>query len=125
VKLWGVYHANGGLVGELAYVWGKLRGTAHCGLCDITHGRSVRKKAEWQELEQSLDVPIELVHLNERPPALQAATEGSTPCVVAETESGYQIILGPDELDDCDAAVDCFEGALRRALDRLRERGET
>ena len=35
--IWGVYHADGGIVGELRYVFGKLRGTAHCALCDITH----------------------------------------------------------------------------------------
>ena len=66
VTLWGVYHADGGLLGELAYVVGKLRGTAHCGLCDITHG-SVRVKPEWKTLEASLDIPFKLVHLNEQP----------------------------------------------------------
>ena len=71
VTLWGVYHANGGLVGELTYVIGKLRGTAHCGLCDITH--SVRMKPEWKTLEASLDIPFKLVHLNEQPPPTSRA----------------------------------------------------
>ena len=43
-KAYGVYHADGGIIGELAYVWGKIRGTAHCALCDITHrGYLLRK----------------------------------------------------------------------------------
>ena len=58
VTLWGVYHANGGLVGELTYVIGKLRGTAHCGLCDITHG-SVRVKPGWKTCEASFDGSVE------------------------------------------------------------------
>ncbi|HIF07100.1 MAG TPA: hypothetical protein EYQ64_09160 [Gemmatimonadetes bacterium] len=76
VTLWGVYHANGGLIGELSYVFGKLRGTAHCGLCDITHG-SVRVKPEWKALEDSLGIPFRLVHLNEQPPGLAEVTRGS------------------------------------------------
>ena len=43
--IWGVYHADGGIVGELRYVFGKLRGTAHCALCDITHSYVSEKKS--------------------------------------------------------------------------------
>ena len=32
--LYGIYNADDGIMGELAYVWGKIRGTAHCALCD-------------------------------------------------------------------------------------------
>ena len=118
MKLWGVYHANGGLLGELAYVVGKLRGTVHCGLCDITHGSSVRKRHEWRELETSLDAPIELVHLNEQTPALAEVTRGRTPCVVAEGENGFDFLLGPDQLDSCAGSVECFEERLAVALSR-------
>ena len=34
-KLYGIYHADGGLVGELAYIFGKYTGNVHCSLCDI------------------------------------------------------------------------------------------
>ena len=44
-RLVGVYDADGGLLGEAAYVWGKVRGTRHCALCDITH-RRVRRRPE-------------------------------------------------------------------------------
>ena len=37
VGLVAVYHADGGVRGELSYVLGRLLGTAHCALCDITH----------------------------------------------------------------------------------------
>lgn len=37
-RLIGVYDARGSLLGEVAYLWGKVRGTRHCSLCDITGG---------------------------------------------------------------------------------------
>ena len=66
-KAYGVYHADGGIIGELSYVWGKIRGTAHCALCDITH-RGVSTKKEWREMTSGLDFEIELLHLNEQFP---------------------------------------------------------
>ena len=121
VTLWGVYHANGGLVGELTYVIGKLRGTAHCGLCDITH--SVRMKPEWKTLEASLDIPFKLVHLNEQPPRLAALTRGSTPCVVGDSEEGLSVLLGPQDLEACSGSVDRFSERLEEALEAAAARG--
>jgi hypothetical protein len=113
-RLWGVYNANGGVLGELAYVMGKLRGTAHCALCDITH--RVRMKPEWKEFAASLDVPFELVHLNEQPEALVEVTAGAVPCVVAQTREGFGIILGPEELEAAGGSVPRFGAALAEAL---------
>ena len=59
--LWGVYNANGGIAGELAYVFGKIRGPMHCALCDITHA-TVSKKDEWKTLEDECTLPLHLVH---------------------------------------------------------------
>ena len=121
VTLWGVYHANGGLVGELAYVIGKLRGTAHCSLCDITH--TIRMKPEWKTLEASLDIPFRLVHLNEQSPELAALTRGSTPCVVGDSEEGLSVLLGPEELEACGGSVGRFRGRLEAALEVASGRG--
>ena len=63
-ELVGVYDADGGLLGEAAYVWGKLRGTRHCSLCDITHS-PWRRKPAWDAMAGELSVPIGLVHRNE------------------------------------------------------------
>ena len=122
VTLWGVYHANGGLVGELTYVFGKLCGTAHCGLCDITHG-SVRVKPEWKALEASLDIPFKLVHLNEQPARLAELTRGSTACVVGESEEGLSMLLGPEDLDACAGSVDRFRERLEEALEVAAAQG--
>ena len=48
-ELIGVYHADGGPIGEARYVLGRMLGTAHCGLCDITHS-PVRRKPEWDRI---------------------------------------------------------------------------
>ena len=71
-RLVGVYDADGGLLGEAAYVWGKIRGTRHCSLCDITHGR-VRRKPEWDQMVADLGIPLDLVHLNELPTDVRQA----------------------------------------------------
>jgi hypothetical protein len=114
-----VYHANGGIVGELAYVVGKLRGTAHCALCDITHG-AVRMKPAFAALQQRCPVPVRLVHLNERPPELAKVSRGRTPCVVGESRVGgravWRELLAPDDLERCAGSVEAFETALGAAL---------
>ena len=94
VRLVGVYDADGGLRGELAYLAGKARGR-HCSLCDITHS-PVRRRREWDAYAQTLPVPFEVVHRNERDARVAAATAGHEPCVVADTDDGRIIFL----LDD-------------------------
>jgi hypothetical protein len=97
-RLIGVYHADDGLRGELAYALGKLRGTAHCALCDLTH-RGLRRNPSWSELTAQLAVPFDLVHRNQRSQAVERASRGRTPCVLAHTSSGLVLLLGPDDLE--------------------------
>lgn len=111
--LWGVYHANGGLWGEAAYVFGKMIGTAHCALCDVTHG--IRMKKEWKDLVAGLDVPVRVVHLSEQPELLAEVTDGRTPCVVEESEAGFRVLLGPEQLESVDGSVRRFAALLREA----------
>ncbi|MCM0677149.1 hypothetical protein NCC78_21000 [Micromonospora phytophila] len=116
-RLVGVYHADGGLRGELAYVIGKVRGTAECALCDVTHGVLGRRR-EWRELVPELGVPVDLVHLNERDPEVHAASEGRTPCVLALTDGGPVLLLDPAELAALDGSVSRFAERLRAGADR-------
>ena len=113
--IWGVYHADGGIVGELRYVFGKLRGTAHCALCDITHSY-VSEKKSMKECRSSSPVPFRLVHLNEQSEALKLVSEKVTPCVVAETDQGFQVIINSDELEECEKKVELFQQKLDLAL---------
>ena len=115
-RLIGVYDADGGLRGELAYLTGRLLGVAHCALCDITHGRSGEKPG-FRALRRSLGVPVATIHRNEQPEGLREVTQGRLPCVVGETAEGYELILGRADLEACRSDVPCLEAALLRAID--------
>ena len=109
----GVYDADGGLLGEAAYVWGKVRGTRHCSLCDITHGM-VRRKPEWDRMVADLGVPVELVHLNEMSPDVRdAVAEVGAPVVLARTTHGVHPLVRADELDAMDGSVERLGAILR------------
>jgi hypothetical protein len=112
----GVYQADGGWRGELAYVAGKVIGRAHCALCDVTHS-PVRRKASWDRFVAQLPVPFELVHLNERPPSVLDATRGRTPIVVAERQDGtFLTVVDAAALEAVDGSVDDFARALEVGL---------
>jgi hypothetical protein len=115
IELIGVYHADGGIVGELRYVIGKARGNAHCALCDITHG-SVRRKREWDHACRAFDIPIRLVHLNERSAHEAAGCTLGTPTVLARWADGtVTALLGPEDLE-LEGSVSDFFVRLRQAL---------
>ena len=112
----GVYDADGSLLGEAAYVWGRMRGTRHCALCDITHGR-VRRKPAWDRMVAGLGVPVELLHLDELPPDVAAAAaESGVPVLLARTPEGLRPLVGAAELDGLDGSVDRLGDLLRSRL---------
>ena len=113
--LTGVYHADGGVIGELRY-WIRARvGGAHCALCDITHG-SVREKRSWRAARGELPVPFRAVHLDERSAQELETSDGRTPCVLAHTAAGVELLLGPAELAACEGAPARLAAAIREAL---------
>jgi hypothetical protein len=115
-ELVGVYDADGGLLGEAAYVWGRLRGTRHCGLCDITHS-TVRRKGEWDRMAARLPVPVRLLHLNELDDELAAAVAATrAPVVLAREVDGWRELIGAAELDEMAGSVSAFEAAVRGRL---------
>jgi hypothetical protein len=113
-ELVGVYNADGGVVGELRYVLGKVFGRAHCALCDITH-RGVKQRAEWSQACERIAVPFVLVHLNERPDDVRRASGGEVPGVLARVGDDLVPLLGPADLDACTGDVGEFERRLRSA----------
>jgi hypothetical protein len=115
-ELIGVYDADGGLLGEAAYVWGKVRGTRHCSLCDITHG-TVRRKPEWDRMVEGLGTPVDLVHLNEMPPDVRdAVAECGAPVVLARTADGVHPVVRADELDTLGGSVERLGVLLRERI---------
>ena len=110
MKLIGIYHADGGLWGELRYVIGKVIGVNHCALCDLTHGWSPREKSEFRRCKTELSVPLETLHLNEQNEALARFTLGQTPCIVLDQGESLSLAVSAQELEEC-------AGDLRRLLD--------
>ncbi|GAA1477337.1 hypothetical protein GCM10009623_17830 [Nocardioides aestuarii] len=116
-ELLGVYDADGGVRGELAYVWGRWRGTAHCSLCDITH-TAWRRKQEWDAMVAGLPVPLRVAHRNELAPDEARAVQGvQLAAVLARREDGWRVFLRADRLDALGGDVAAFEQAVRRELE--------
>ncbi|UFN46329.1 hypothetical protein [Nocardioides okcheonensis] len=116
-ELVGVYDAEGSLMGELSYAWGKVRGTRHCGLCDITHAR-VRRKPEWDAMVARLPVPIRVLHLDELDDDLRAAVARTgAPVLLARDAGGdWREAMGAGALDDLGGSVHAFDAAVRAFL---------
>ena len=101
-RLVGVYDADGTVRGELAYLLGRARGTAHCALCDITHGR-LRRRADFDAASEQLAVPLQLCHRDEIDETVRLAANGRFPCVVAVGTDGAWVVMDRDDLDACDS----------------------
>jgi hypothetical protein len=117
-KLIGIYDADGGVVGELRYVLGHLRGTTECSLCDITHGK-LRRKAQWDRCVSQRGLDVELLHRNELT-AAQSAAASQLPCVLIESADGIELLLGPELLRRCHGDVDAFGALVDEALAAFR-----
>ncbi len=111
----GVYNGDGGIRGELAYALGKLRGTAECALCDITH-RGIQANPEWKDLVCELAVPFDLVHRNERSAEVAQLTGDNTPAVVAATDDGYRLVMDPADFAGVETDAAEFVRALREQV---------
>jgi hypothetical protein len=83
----GIYKADGGVIGELSYIFGHLIGIKSCSLCDISHS-PVKKKSAFKKLEQELlrdhGIAIKMIHLNERNDRELKASAGREPCMLLE-----------------------------------------
>ena len=117
-RIYGIYNADSGLIGELFYLYGKLSGQTHCDLCDITHSTFGEKKS-WRAMNSRLQFPVELVHLNQRDLKLSSFTQGITPCVVLEKEDKYWLLIDSERLISCGGKVSEFEKILVEAINNL------
>ena len=116
----GVYKADGGILGELAYFFGHLVGLRSCSLCDITHS-PVKKKSAFKEFEKRLlaerNIAFRLVHMNERTEAELAASKGREPCVLLQYEDGsISMFLDFVELKTSKGSVKSFEKLVESRL---------
>lgn len=115
-RLFGIYRADGGLIGELRYLAGHYLRGEHCTLCDITHSGLGRKRS-WDAAVAELGIPFVLLHRNEMEPDLAAFVGDQAACVVAEDSSGYRILLSDADLAACAGEVSNLFDRLRKAID--------
>lgn len=121
VEIVGVYDADGGLLGEAAYVLGRIRGTRHCALCDITHS-AVRRRPAWDAMVARLPRPFTLLHLNQLPDDVAARVrEVGAPVVLARTAQHLLPLMTADDLEETAADVATFERVLRLRLEAHHE----
>jgi hypothetical protein len=118
VRLIGVYDAEGTLRGEVAYWIGARLGRAHCSLCDITHGLA-RERRQWKSCRAALPVAFDTYHLDDQPELVREVTGGLAPVVVAHTTGPALVLLGPEQLADCEGSPDRLVAAVEAAMDRL------
>jgi hypothetical protein len=116
VELLGVYDADNGLRGEVAYVVGHLLGRRECALCDITHS-PVRRKPVWDAMVADLGVTFGLRHRNELTPAERSvvARVGAPVVMVVEHDS-LEVLLDAAALRRADGDVVRFRAMLEEAL---------
>lgn len=104
-ELVGVYDADATLWGEMSYWVGARLGLRHCSLCDITHGLFT-EKSSWQACASRLPVPFTTYHRNDQPDDVRACIGDQLPAIVARSERGVELLVGPAELATCHADPD-------------------
>lgn len=119
VEVVGVYNADGGVLGELAYVVGHALGRTECALCDITHG-GIRRRPEWDAMVSTLPVPVRVVHRNETTPDERvAAVAAGLPVVLGRRADGtHTVLVRADRLAAAHGSVDVVGADIRTALEK-------
>jgi hypothetical protein len=117
----GIYNADGGLRGELAYVFGHLIGVKSCSLCDISHS-PIKKKASFKELEKHLleehRILVRMIHLNERNERETQASEGREPCMLLEyPDQSISMFLDSTDLKALSGRVSSLKKLILTRLD--------
>lgn len=114
-RLVGVYDADGTMLGELTYFLGARLGRTHCALCDITHGL-VRQRPAWRAARGELPVEFVTYHRDDQPDDVREAIGDRLPAVVAETPTGFTLLLDGDDLEACDGDPQSLVAEVRRAV---------
>ena len=119
-KIYAIYAANGSLIGELEYLWGKFIGTAQCALCDVSHGWNPLGKSAWRSRAKT-EPNIIWLHRDEAPEGLLNAVAGELPYVVADHGHRVEMLLDSDALKACEGEFAIFTELLEEKLRALHK----
>ncbi len=64
-------------------------------------------------------MPFDTYHRNDQPDRVRDAAGGQAPVVVAQTDTGHMLLLGPIDLETCDGSIDLLVDAIERSIERL------
>lgn len=106
-----VFSADSGKLNALFDSARKLFKLKGCALCSITHGLA-GERSEWRECKEVLGVPVDYVHRDEIQGELARLVSHDLPAVVAVTDGGFEVVLGPEALERCRGSVGDFKGRL-------------
>ena len=68
-------------------------------------------------------MPFEAIHLDERSPELRLASASATPCVLAAISgAGFEILLGPEQLEACQSEPQALAAAILAAAEERQLR---
>jgi hypothetical protein len=117
----GVYKADGGIAGELAYFFGHLIGTKSCSLCDISHS-PIKKKSAFKALERELlekqSIAVRMIHMNERNERELRASDGREPCILLEyPDESISMFLDSVDLKALSGNVSSLHKLIESRLD--------
>lgn len=117
----GIYNADGGIVGELAYVLGHMIGVRNCSLCDISHS-PIKMKASFRALQRDLlrkhSIALQMIHRNERNERQIQASQGREPCVLLEhDDKSISMFIDAAELKTLAGNLTSFEKLIYSRLD--------
>jgi hypothetical protein len=117
----GVYKADGGIAGELAYFFGHLIGTQSCSLCDISHS-PIKKKSAFKALERELlekhSIAVRMIHMNERNERELKASAGREPCILLEyPDESISMFLDSVDLKALSGNVSSLHKLIESRLD--------
>jgi len=115
LKIYSIYNAEGSILGEITYLWKKLFLDFDCSLCNISHNTFTEKQL-WKKEMSKFKYKLEMLHLDEQPEDLQMFTKDFTPCVVSKDESGFNLIMNRDQLNELNGSVHLFFKELNAKL---------
>ncbi len=118
IRLLLVFNADAGAFNALIDSTKKLFNVNGCSLCSITHGL-FGEKDEWTSCRESFGVPVDYLHRDEVDAEFAAIVGDELPAVVAETKSGFHLLMDARALSRCDGSVEDFRGRLTHHVTRL------
>jgi len=117
-NLYAIYDADGSVLGELAYLWGKCTGSAQCALCDLSHGWNPLGRRAWRQ-RGGLARSLNWVHRDELPDHVLNQVMDQLPCVILDRDKRIEILVSRDALASCNGDFNAFTQLLERALSAL------